>query len=203
VEQPLSAIETRNGTAGAGLWIGAAFLAALSLAVAILATTGDIGKALRLTARFSFLVFWPAYAGSAIATLFGPPAGSLGRYGREFGLAYAAAQLVHFALVAAVARVAHLSLVAGLMPFFAIGALWTGVLVLSSVARLRVIFGADFWRILRSIGVEYIALVFFADFVLGQVGKGVELTIAYLPFSTLLIAGAVLRAIAIIPPLAR
>src|SRR5215469_5053746 len=40
VEQRLSAIRTRNGTAGAGLWIGAVFLAALSLAIAILATTG-------------------------------------------------------------------------------------------------------------------------------------------------------------------
>ena len=200
------AIRPKEGKGGAGLWIGAAFLAALGLTVAVLATRGidknGIGEALRQTARFSFLLFWPAYSGSAVATLFGPRAGALARSGRVFGLAFASAQLVHFTLVVAIARVAHLPFVAGLMPFFAIGLVWTCVLALSSIDRWREVFGADFWRILRSAGVEYIALVFFADFVLDQVGKGAELTIAYLPFSTLLIAGALLRAAAIVRRLA-
>jgi hypothetical protein len=200
------AIRPRERKAGAGLWIGAAFLVALGLAVAGLATTGidanGIRQALRQTARFSFLLFWPAYSASAVATLFGTWAGPLARRGRDFGLAYASAQLVHFTLVVTLARVAHLPLVAGLMPFFAIGLVWTFVLAVSSIDRWREVFGADFWRILRSIGVEYIALVFFADFVLNQVGNRVELTIAYLPFSTLLIAGALLRAAAIVRRLA-
>jgi hypothetical protein len=40
-----------------------------------------------------------AYAGGAIAELFGPALGPLARRGREFGLAYAAAQLIHVGLV--------------------------------------------------------------------------------------------------------
>jgi hypothetical protein len=55
--------------------------------------------ALRMTARWSFLLFWVAYAGGALATLFGPALAPLSGRGREFGLAFAAAHLVHIGLV--------------------------------------------------------------------------------------------------------
>ena len=80
-----------------------AFGIALVLAAAVLAIKGVDAKslviALRLTARWSFLLFWVAYAGGAMATLFGPALEPLARRGREFGLAYAAAQLIHLGLV--------------------------------------------------------------------------------------------------------
>jgi hypothetical protein len=51
--------------------------------------------ALELTARWSFLLFWLAYAGNAVAILFGAQLAA----GREFGLAFASAHLVHIGLV--------------------------------------------------------------------------------------------------------
>ena len=82
------------------LWMGAAFAVALALTIAVFAVKGiDIVQALRLTARWSFLLFWLAYAGGAMATLFGPTLKPIAAHAREFGLAYAAAQLVHLGLV--------------------------------------------------------------------------------------------------------
>jgi hypothetical protein len=146
--------------------MGTAFFAALCLAIAVLARSQldeeGVSNALAMTGRLSFLFFWPAYVGSAIATLFGSRFAVLSRYGREFS----SGQLVHFALVVWVIRISHLPLIKGVMPFFAIGVVWTCVLALSSFDRVRDIFGTNLWRILRSAGVEYIALVFFEDFVL-------------------------------------
>ena len=52
------------------VFMGAAFLAVLGLAVAALAVTGidpeGIRRALRLTARFSFVLFWCAYTGGSL-----------------------------------------------------------------------------------------------------------------------------------------
>ena len=84
-------------------WMGAAFAANLFLAAIILVARGTgvhgIETALRATARVSFLWFWVAYAGGALATLFGAAFLPLRQHGREFGLAFAAALLVHLILV--------------------------------------------------------------------------------------------------------
>jgi len=56
--------------------------------------------ALQATARLSFVLFWPAYCAAALAALFGPSFQPLQRHVREFGLAFAAAHLVHLGLVA-------------------------------------------------------------------------------------------------------
>jgi hypothetical protein len=45
-------------------------------------------------------MFWPAYTGSVLTTLFGPAFEPIKRRTREFGLAFASAHLVHLALVA-------------------------------------------------------------------------------------------------------
>src|ERR1700750_3361041 len=82
-------------------WMGAGLGAALVITAITLAMNGADNKstrlALELTARFSFVLFWLAYAGGAIATLFRIDA--LAGRGREFGLAFAAAHLVHIGLV--------------------------------------------------------------------------------------------------------
>jgi hypothetical protein len=74
---------------GVGLWIGSAFLAATALAALVIGIDGPHAKgivaALRVTARFSYLLFWPAYAGAS-AKLFGARFSPLAR--REFGLAF-------------------------------------------------------------------------------------------------------------------
>ena len=88
----------------AAVWMGSAFCAALGLAALALAALGPgvhgTIVALQVTARFSFLLFWLAYAAGAMTTLFGPAFEPLKRRGREFGLAFASAHLVHLGLVA-------------------------------------------------------------------------------------------------------
>jgi hypothetical protein len=88
----------------AAVWMGSAFCAALGLAALALAALGSgvpgTIVALKVTARFSFLLFWVAYAAGAMTTLFGPAFEPLKRRGREFGLAFASAHLVHLGLVA-------------------------------------------------------------------------------------------------------
>jgi hypothetical protein len=197
--------QVRRGS-GAGLWMCAAFCAALALAVVLLATmgTGDKGTgiALRLTGRLSFLLFWPAYAGTAMAALFGPRFGILARHRRDFGLAYASAQLVHVGLVAHLVSISGRPTVESIMPFFAVGVVWTYVLALSSWERLSNLFSPSLWRVLRNSGLEYVALVFFADLVLLPIRAHTNRPFEYLPFSILIIMGPILRMAATIRRLA-
>jgi len=181
--------------------IGAAFGAALLLAGAILVVKGTdspgIVTALRVTARWSFLLFWIAYAGKATAKLFGPTFEHLAR-GRDFGLAYGAAQLIHILLVV---RLFHISptppLSGNLFWFFVIAIVWTYLLVLFSFGRLVEILGPRGWRALRLVGMNYILLAFARDFVppvLHSWGAsyGRSLLIEYLPFAAMCIAAPVL-----------
>ena len=58
----------------AWIWMAAAFCASLGLAVGIVAVLGierGVDVALAATARLAFLILWPAYAGGALASLFG------------------------------------------------------------------------------------------------------------------------------------
>src|SRR5271166_5661499 len=84
-------------------WMGSAFAANAVLAAIVLAVFGagklGTGHALQITARFSFLLFWLAYASGGLALLIGPTAEFLRRHGRDFGLAFASAHLVHLGLV--------------------------------------------------------------------------------------------------------
>src|SRR5579875_2142772 len=76
---------------------------AVAAAIAGLAMDGigsdGIRLGLRLTARWSFLLFWLAYSGRALEVLFGSAFRGVTKGGREFGLAFAAAHSVHIALV--------------------------------------------------------------------------------------------------------
>jgi hypothetical protein len=182
--------------------MGAAFCSALALAVLVLAVAGADARgtvtALRVTARFSFLLFWLAYTGKALATLFGQHFAPIARRGREFGLAFASAHLVHVALLVWLYQISTRPPVSeGTFVFFGIGLVWTYLLALFSIKRLAQAIGPA-WRILRFIGLEYIALAFFADFVFnpllgGTFEKGPKAVLEYLPFSILTIIGPVLR----------
>jgi len=130
--------------------------------------------------------------------LFGPRFGILARHGRDFGLAYASAQLVHVGVVAHLVSISGRAIVASIMPFFAVGVVWTYVLALSSLGRLSNVFSSSFCRILRNIGLEYLALVFFADLVLLPIGDHTNRPFEYLPFSILIIVGPVLRMAAMV-----
>ncbi len=97
---------SRNRRAGpqVGWWMLGAFLPSLSVAWLILAILGTAAPgaifALQVTARWSYIFFWLAYVGGALAVVLGPRLRPLARRGRELGLAFAAAMVPHTMLVA-------------------------------------------------------------------------------------------------------
>ena len=179
------------------LWMGMAFGVALGLAAAVFAIKGaDIVMALRVTARWSFLLFWLAYAGGALAELFGPAFGPLAARGRDFGLAYAAAQLVHVGLVVWLFRISSRPpLSGGLFDFFVAAVLMTYLLAIFSFGGLSKALGSKGWRALRIVGLNYILLAFARDFVpafRGIADRGVSHFIGYAPFVAMCIAAPIL-----------
>ena len=150
------------------IWTGTAFAIALAVAALTLALCGagnqGIRIALELTARWSFLLFWLAYAGNAAATLLGPRA--LAGHARDFGLAFAAAHLVHIGLLFLLYRVLGRPLLPeGLYWFFMAGLFWTYLLAGLSFGGARAL-GPTAWRWIRLIGMNYILVAFGRDFVL-------------------------------------
>ena len=178
-------------------WMGLAFIIALVLAIIVLVIfgAGERGTelALRATARWSFLLFWPAYVGSAMALVFGQRFDGLARRGRELGLAFASAQLVHVGLVLWLYYMAVGP--GGAMVFFWLGILCTYLLALFSLPWLQSLLGPRLWRLFRTITLEYIALAFATDFILGPLhARGFDkFPPTYLPFVLMLIGGAGLR----------
>ncbi len=187
--------------AGAPVWMAAAFFVSLALAAIVLARFGaggdGIAQALRVTARWCFILFWPAYAGGAVAKFCGPRFAVLGRFlarhGREFGLAFAAALTVHVALVLWLIRIATDP--QGAMLFFWAGVFCTYALALASLPRLHDLLGERLWRIGCELALQYIALVFAVDFIVEplQGGGPDKYPPSYLPFVIMLIGGASLR----------
>jgi hypothetical protein len=182
--------------------MAAAFLIALVLAVVILAIfgVGDRGTAiaLRATARWSFLLFWLAYAGGAMAKLFGPRFKALAQQGRAMGLAYASAQLIHVGLIFWLFHVAAGP--GGAMLVFWAGIVCTYLLALFSWPRLRDALGPHRWRVVRTVAMEYIAYVFAVDFILiplHEHGAG-GYPLSYVPFAFMLVGGAGLRIAAVV-----
>jgi hypothetical protein len=184
------------------LWMGMAFGVSLALAAVILANEGIDAKslrmALRVTARWSFLFFWAAYAGKAMATLFGPVFLPLARRGREFGLAYAAAMLIHVGLVVWLYQLTSRAPLSGnSLRFFVLGIFWTYLLALFSFGRLVEAVGPMGWRILRLAGLNYILLAFASDFIPTVIGHGTGRygtwrLVAYIPFAAMSVAAPLL-----------
>lgn len=181
----------------------AALLVAVVLAAVVFARhgtgEGSTGRALQITARWSFLLFWLAYAGGALARLFGPPLAGLARHGRDFGLAFGSAQLVHVGLVLWLSYIAARP--GGTMLLFWIGILCVYLLALFSLPSLRNALGPRFWRAFRTAALEYIGLVFATDFILAPLnGLGKEppsglftYLFFYGPFALMLVIGLGVR----------
>jgi D-alanyl-lipoteichoic acid acyltransferase DltB (MBOAT superfamily) len=177
-------------------WMAASMGVALVivLVLGLAAAPGErLGTALRATARWSFLLFWLASAGGALASLFGSRFQALARRGRDFGLAFASAHLVHLGLVAFLYYIALNPPSRSTLIFFGIAAVWTYVLAILSIKRLSARLNPRVWRIVRTFGVEYIALAFLTDFAKNLFEGSVANFIVYLPFLTLAIAGPILR----------
>jgi hypothetical protein len=177
-----------------------AFGGALALAVAVLAGYGTgpdgIGQAVRFTARWSFLFFWPSYVGGAMAVLFGPAFAGLARQARALGLAFAAALQVHIGLVV------WLGVVIGQIPLQG-GLLWFFLVALFSSYLLALLsFGVGtrnlgrLWRPLLFVATTYILIAFGRDFVLGSLdpkNRQWPYAAEYLPFALLSLIAVPLR----------
>jgi hypothetical protein len=179
--------------------MGCAFCAALGLAGVVLVALGPGERgtivALQATARLSFVLFWPAYAGGALTTLFGLAFEGLKWRAREFGLAFASAHLVHIALVAWLTYIGAAPPL-GTFVFFGIAVLWTYLLALFSVARLQRILGSNGWGLMRAMGLNYIAYAFAVDFVSASPVVSLKYFIGYLPFAVLSVVGPMLCLVA-------
>ena len=168
------------------------------LAIGVLTPPGErVALALRATARWSFLWFWLASTGGALCTLFGPKFQALAQRARDFGLAFASAHLVHIGLAVFLLYVLAAPFPLPKLIFFAVGAFWVYLLALLSIKRVAAMLQPRVqpraWRIVRSIGVEYITLVFLFDFYQGPFQGGLKNLVIYLPFLMLATAGPVLR----------
>jgi len=179
-------------------WMGMAFAVALGLAATVFARRGtDIVEALRLTARWSFLLFWLAYTGGALAELFGPTFRPLAARGRDFGVAYASAQLVHVGLVIWLFQISSRPpLSGGIYDFFVLAVVLTYLPAIFSFGGLSKTLGSKGWRALRIVGLNYILLAFARDFVpaafQGIADHGARHFVSYAPFAAMCIAAPVL-----------
>jgi hypothetical protein len=183
-------------------WMSIAIGMGLVLALAVLAATGtgvdSLVTAIRLSARWSFLLFWMAYCGSALSALLGRAFAPMARHAREFGLAYAAAQLVHLGLVAWLFRISPRQPISNSMiVFFSIGIFWTYLLALLSFGNLAEALGPIAWRAVRITGMNYILFAFGLDFVRPIMHpEAAHYTIvhliSYVPFAAMSIAAPLL-----------
>jgi hypothetical protein len=181
---------------GVACWIGLAFGAELLLAAAVLGAEGvskaGIVLALRLTARAAFPLFWLAYAGGALATLFGPVFEPLRRQVRVFGLAFVASMTVHLVLVATLCMIGAAPAASVFVIFGTAGACMYA-LALFSIARLRQALGPRGWKVLSFAAMNYLGLAFLYDFSNDFFAGGLKHALFYWPFLALTLAGAALR----------
>lgn len=177
-------------------WMAGALVIALAivLIVRMVATPGGkIGVALQATARWSFILFWCAYVGNSLVVVFGPRFQAIAHRCRDFALAYASAHLAHLGMVAWLLLTSDTPFAQSALIFFGIAVFWTYLLALLSIKSLAAKFDPKLLRVLRTIGVEYIALVFLVDFAKNPFQGGIENVVIYLPFISLAIAGPLLR----------
>jgi hypothetical protein len=181
-------------------WMVASFAVAFAIVMTFRlgADPGErVSGALRATARWSFTLFWLASVGRALATLFGERFQALAAHARDLGLSYASAHLAHVGLVVWVYyyAVVHGKEVPSLntLIFFGVAVFWTYLIALLSVDSFAAKLNARTCRILRTLGVEYIALAFFIDFFKNPFQNGFAHIASYAPFVVFSVAGPLLR----------
>lgn len=174
----------------AAWWMRTALGANLLLAAIIIAIFGAGVKgtslALDITARAAFLWFLAAYTGGALTTLFGPTFLPLKQLGRELGLAFAAALLVHLALVAWRCWIGAVPSI-DVFVFFGPVAALTFILAFLSFGNLHSILGSRAWQLLRTIGMNVILYAFLKDFMQDPLHGGARHLLEYLPFAAMAI----------------
>lgn len=181
-----------------GLWMGGAYLGSLAIAGLALAALGAGGRGttfgLQLTARWSYCFFILAYVGNPLTTLFGPAFQGLARRGRELGLAFASAHLTHLCLVVWLFYISPKPPVpASSVLFFGTAALLTYLLALFSIPTLQAKLPPALWWVLRTFGMDFIAIAFLRDFLHSSFSGSLLHRVAYLPFIAVGLMAVVLR----------
>jgi hypothetical protein len=179
-------------------WMLGAFLPSLLLAAGALAALGTDAPGtilgLKLTARWAYAFFWPAYAGGALRLVLGPRLQPVARRGRELGFAFAAAMLPHIALVVWIFHISPTPPMSRAKEaYFIVALVFTYLLALLSIRRFSVKWAAAANRVIRIVGVEYIALAFLRDFLAVPPHSTLLQWFAYLPFIALAVAAGLLR----------
>jgi hypothetical protein len=178
------------------LWMSLAFGAALVLAVTVTghygATQYGIDAGLAATARLSFLLFWPAYMGGALVTLFGPAFLPFKQHARALGLSFAAAHLVHLGLVG---RLCWIDAVPAISTFLLFGtaAFWLYLIAFLSIGSGYPSLNPKLRKLLFTVGMNFIAYAFAVDFLQSPFTGGIKHIAAYLPFAVLAVAGPLLQ----------
>ncbi len=170
-----------------------AFCASLGAALASVAVSRhrDFALALAMSARVAFLFFWPAYVGGALTSLFGDVFLPVKRRGRELGLAFAAALLVHLGFVVRLCVVGP-SPSTRTFVIFGVAAALAFLLALLSIGSVRQLLPSKFWPPFRAAAMTYIALTFILDFVQFPL-HDIRSDVLYLPFAALAILGPALK----------
>ena len=184
-------------------WMAGASAAGIAVAAAAAGAFGlhyeAVVAAVRGSARVAFGFFWLAYAGGAPTALFGDAFAGLVARRREFGLAFAAALAVHLSLVAVLFRISSRQPISNAgIAYFGAGALLTYLLAIASIARVRRALPEQVWRLMSSIGMEYILFLFLLDLVVHPLRDGFGNPLDYAPFSLLAILAPLLRWTAIV-----
>jgi len=176
--------------------MGTAFCVALAMVLVIrliVPLHDQLGMALRSTARWSFLWFWLASSGGALAALFGSNFQAIARRARDFGLTFASAHLVHLGLVAFLLYHQTTPFPRFPLILFGVGVFWVYLLALLSFKPAAALFHPKGVSAIRSIGVEYIAFIFLYDFVNDSLSDGFGHFLIYLPFLIFGAGGPLLR----------
>jgi hypothetical protein len=130
--------------------------------------------------------------GGALTTLFGAAFLPLKQLGRELGLAFAAALLIHLALVSWLCWIGSAPPI-GVFVFFGPVAALTFILALLSFGTPHTMLGPKPWQLLRTIGMNVILYAFLKDFMQDPLHGGVWHLVEYLPFTAMAIAAPLLR----------
>lgn len=178
-------------------WVVGAFLAGALVWVMSRTLTTVPGVDLGTTARWSFVLFWLGSTGGALARLFGKRFEGLARRGRDLCLAYASAQLVHLAIVARVIYTAPPGQSSSDMLFFEAAVVWTYLLAYFSITKSSNRLHPLLWRIMRTVGTEWIAFAFLIDFARSPF-DGVYRSFYYGAFLVFAVAAPLLRLAALV-----
>jgi hypothetical protein len=184
------------------VWVAVAFLTAAAAAAWPLATLGfgehGFQMAAGWAARVAFIFFWLTYTGRSISSLLSFHSRTLER-GRAFGLAFAAALLVHLVLIAWLFHISARQPLGNMgILYFGVGALWTYAIALFSISPFREQANQRWLYVARMLGTEYILLLFALDFVIDPIRNHGSYSLEYFPFTILTIGAPAIRGIAFV-----